>query len=671
MATQPSSGAALIAGRYAVDTAVPLAAGGGGLPSFLASDAKSVHHHLMAVQLQPGRPPPLEPLTTIARPADDDELPGVLAPLAHGPAPAPGGDQGYFLICPAPPGPALAPPGGGPPRPWSEQDLIGLLLRPAALALDRLNTLGVTHRGIRPDNLFHAGMGSAVVLGCAWAAPPASLQPAMYEPPYSAMCLPTGRGEGSIADDVYALGVTMLVLALGHNPLAALDEAAVIERKLALGTFEALVGNERLPASVTELARGMLAEDPDHRPPPALLADPAAARGRRLASRPARRALRPLDVGGIQAWNARTLAYAIARFPDTGAQLLRAGEVDQWLRRNLGDVGLAARVDEVVHLRGGADAARQGVAAPDAKFDPLVTLRAVVALDPLAPLCWRGTAFWPSGLGPALAEAQAMESPLLRQFEEIVSAEVIARWADLRSDRCDAGMLRMEGRQHRTWLRQRGSAGGTLRLCYGLNPLLPCASPLLAGQWVSRLTDLLPALESVAMRVDIRRTQPLDRDIVAFVAARSDTRLVSETDENSSPAAAALLPLRLLARLQEKLNAGKLPSLCLWLAQAGSAALDVWHGATRRAQVEQRLSALARNGELAPMLALLDDPAALEADRRAEQRAILEVQKIDKELARLADELAGNATSAQRLGKELCVGIGIVALVGAIGIVAL
>ena len=56
-----------------------------------------------------------------------------------------------------------------------------------AQALDQLQTLGLTHRAIRPDNLFVAAGGKAVVLGPGWGAPPAMHQPALFEPPYSAL----------------------------------------------------------------------------------------------------------------------------------------------------------------------------------------------------------------------------------------------------------------------------------------------------------------------------------------------------------------------------------------------------------------------------------------------------------------------------------------------------
>ena len=361
-------------------------------------------------------------LQTLTRPID-----GLLCPLAHGRAPGPLGQAGYFVICRAPPGPPLA----ASLRPWPEAALLDQFLRPAALVLEQLHANGLTHRAIRLNNLFQAAPGHPVVLGQAWAAPPAMHQPAVYEPPYSGACLPAGRGTGSIADDVYALGVVLLSLALGRVPLAELDDAAVVRRKLERGSYAALAGDERLPPVIADLVRGMLAEDPEHRPPPALLLDPAAARGRRVAARPPRHAQRPLRIAGIPVWDARTLANAIASEPDQGLHALRNGTALLWLRREVGEAGLAARIEDLLRHRvadGGAEEARS---------DAILTMRAVSLLDPLAPLCWRGINLWPDGLGALLAAAQDSDPASVTRLEELVATEATALWATSRPERCD------------------------------------------------------------------------------------------------------------------------------------------------------------------------------------------------------------------------------------------
>lgn len=219
----------------------------------------------MALRVQPGRPPRAGMMEALAGQTDS----GLLLPLAHGSV----GDS-YYVVCPAPPGPALS----QSQRPWSEAELLEQLLRPAAQALAMLAGRGVTHRAIRLENLFRAHPGAPVVLGAAWAAPPASLQSAIYEPPYVGQCSPVGRGNGNIADDVYALAVVMLALATGRVPMAGLDDASVLRQKLDVGSFQALAGGTRPPPLIADLARNMLAEDPEHRPPPDMLADPVAAR---------------------------------------------------------------------------------------------------------------------------------------------------------------------------------------------------------------------------------------------------------------------------------------------------------------------------------------------------------------------------------------------------------
>ncbi len=157
MANQPET---LIADRYAVLLAQPMPEAGGGLPTFAAKDRQTGDTALIAIQVRRDLPPASPRAANAGRPID-----GVLTPLAHGPAPGPRGEAGYFVVCPAPPGPPLA----GHLRPWPEAALIAHVLRPIALALEKLAARGVTHRAIRLDNVFEGPRGQPscwVRLGC-------------------------------------------------------------------------------------------------------------------------------------------------------------------------------------------------------------------------------------------------------------------------------------------------------------------------------------------------------------------------------------------------------------------------------------------------------------------------------------------------------------------------
>jgi hypothetical protein len=640
----------LIANQYVVDAKRKLAPVGG-LPAFAAVDSVNGRADLMAIQLQrqlPLRPRAFQALTT--------PIEGLLTPVAWGPA---GND--CYAICLAPPGPSVQ----GRSRPWPEMELMDCVLRPAAHVLEQLQHRSMTHRGIRLDNVFQSAPNQPVVLGTAWTSPPAMAQPALFEPPYSAMCLPTGRGDGSIADDVYALGVLLLCLALRRVPLAQLDDGALLRRKLELGSYAALVGDERLPPIVGDLVRGMLAEDPEHRPTPTLLLDPASARGRRVAARPPRRAQRSMILGSGEAWDARSLALALAVEPEQALVALRSNAVEQWLRRGLGDGQLAGRIEELVrHRTLGAPGDRGGEAA--------LLMRAIALLDPLAPLCWRGMALWPDGIGPALAAAHGSNPDVAANLEEIVIGEEAGSWAALRPDRCDVIALRVAARQHHSSLRYRNKKAALLRLVYVLNPLMPCASSLIQRRWVARLADLLPALEELGSQPDRRQTEPVDAHIAAFIAARLERRLDEELcAENSSGATASLAQLRTLAQLQVRLHPRPLPALAAWLAARAGPVLATWHNRGRRGEVEERLKALAGAGFLAPILQALEDPVGHGEDARQAQEAMHELSRIDAELAQIATGAQARAAEAARLGQEIAAGFGLTALATVLAMAAL
>ncbi len=645
----------LIADRYAVLLAQPLPEAGGGLPCFAAKDRQTGDTSLIAIQVRRNAPARARPLQILAHPIDN-----LLGPLGHGPAPAQRGEAGYFVICPAPPGPPLA----GRLRPWTEAALIAFALRPIALALEKLAGHNLTHRAIRLNNVFEGQRGQPLVLGAAWAAPAAMHQPALFEAPYSAMCHPAGRGDGTIADDVYALGVLLLTLALGRPPMVEQDDAAVLRRKLELGSHGALVGEERLPPMIADLLRGMLAEDPEHRPSPALLLDPGVARSRRVAARPPRRAQRALPVGNAAVWDARSLAHALNAEPDQGIGALRSGGAVQWLRRGVGDAALATHVDEVV---------RQRLSDPgggESRGDTMMLMGAVAVIDPLAPLCWRGVALWPDGLGALLAAAPG-DPALAGSLEDLISVEAAASWASLRPERCDLPMLRLEARQNRAWLATRGLAGGLPRLTYLLNALLPCAAPLLADRWVARLADLPAALEAAIPANP--KAAPLEAHLAAFVAARGDSRLETETNAltGTGQDPMTLAGLRLLTELQVRYHPRPLPALAGWVAGEAGPMVALWANRTRRRELTGQMKALGSAGQLLPMLALLEDPPGRAVDAAGAHVAAAELNRVEAELQAIAAGSAERRGTAARIGQEIAAGVGLLALAAMLALAVL
>ena len=644
----------LIAGLYKADPARPVS-GFDGASAFVARGVDAAEEFL-AIESPAGMAPRALALKALA----NQPIPGLMAPLAHGPAKLPGRRPAYYVVTPSPPGQSLlgrSLPGRSlvpPSRAWSEAALLALVLRPVAAALERLAARGVTHRAIRPDNLFQAAPDEPVVLGPAWSTPPASRQPALYEPPYVAQCRASGRGEGGIAEDIYALGVVLIVLALGREPLADEEPEAIVRRKLALGSFAAIAAEERLPGELSGLVRAMLAEDPGQRPLPAELLDPVFARGRRAPHQFARRAPEPLVVGAHEAFLPRSLAHALAETPQVGIRLLRLGVVDRWLRRSLGDPALAQAVEQVTQRR--ARDATEG----EERADALLLMRAVAVLDPLAPLAWRGISFWPDGLGPMLAEGDAA-SPIA----EIIETEVLAAWAACRAGREPSAALSMEARRLRALAQRGGLGGGLKRLGYFLNPLMSCRSPLIGEQIAVTIPALLTALDGSAAEPDRRRDPPMDAEIAAFILARASGGLEADLTRlapSSEVLEKALVPLRVFAALQVSTRAGPLPRLGRWLATQAEPLLGSWKERSRRKTMQEQLSALAERGDLAAMLKVVEDPSARARDTEGLKEAERTLKGIDDELARIASGAPLRAEKARQLGQEIAAGAGLAAL---------
>jgi serine/threonine protein kinase len=104
-----------------------------------------------------------------------------------------------------------------------------------------------------------------LVFGQCVSTPPAVTQPVVYETIESGLAAPTGRGKGSLSDDMYSVGVTTLALLIGHSPCLGLSDDEIISRKFEMGSYWALLGDERVSLTMMEPLRGLLNDNPQKR----------------------------------------------------------------------------------------------------------------------------------------------------------------------------------------------------------------------------------------------------------------------------------------------------------------------------------------------------------------------------------------------------------------------
>ena len=626
-------------------------------PAFAAICAERQGESFFALVSDQALPPRYELIEKLAALRVDN----VLTPVAWGLVDLPGLPPGSFAtVFERPNAARIVGAMSEPIAPLSSDVILRGVLPSMARALQAFAGARITHRAIRPSNLFYDGAKREVMLGDAVSAPAAFGQPDSFETIEGAMALPYCRGAGTSADDLYALGVTIVALLLGRDPGAGMEPREMLRAKIERGSFMTLIGQARLPPELIEIIRGLLIDEVRER---WTIEDVDNwLQGRRLKPRPQNAsgvmATRPFEFGGRGSYTARAVAHAFAGDAAAAARAIRSTDFEIWLQRSLADEKRSVAV-AAVRADGGEARAHAGQ-------DLRLTARTCIALDPLAPIRYGDFAASVDSLGIALLAAFNGRLSL-QTIGEILTARLPQFWLSAQ------GSLRpelhaMNAAKPFDLMRRFAEDGrlgfGLERVLYELNPMLHCLSPLIQAEHVSEAPQILDALERAAARGAVGETL-LDRHLAAFIAARCPQIAKDALDFlNGTPRQRALGTLAVLATLQAAHGPATLPALGKLIAGQASTLVDMFHSRERRARLLTEISKLAGRGTLNDLFWLVNGSSERSRDMLGFAAARQEYAAIERSLALIRRGEVTRAAEAANLGGSASViAAGLAALV--------
>jgi hypothetical protein len=531
--------------------------------------------------------------------------------------------------------------------PLSADDVMRKILPPLVATLRAFADARITHRAIRPNNLFHQGQARQLMFGDAVSAPPGMAQPLAYETIEGGMAQPHCRGTGTSGDDLYALGVTVVFLLMGKDTTVAVDPQVLLRTKIDRGSFMAIVGNSRLPPESSELVRGLLNDDVRER---WTIEDVENwLQGRRLKPRQQSpssvTATRPFDFAGRACYTARAVGDAFAKDPSAAARAIRSTEFEIWLQRSLAD---EKRSQAVASVRSDLSDSRSNLAQ-----DLRLTARTCIALDPTAPIRYGDFAIAVDTLNYALVGAFNGRGSL-QTIGEMLTARLPQVWIAFQNSALPPHLLALTTAKPFEMLRRFAEdprAGfGLERVLYELNPAMHCLSPVIQGDHVSEVSELLAALEAAAVRGALGEGF-IDRHIAAFIATHS-RHLGRECFDflGGSSRQRVLGTLGILAHLQGAHGPVTVPALGKLIAGQAVSLVDMFHSQQRRTRVKAEIAKLAEKGALNDLFWLLNGSSEPARDAHDFAVAQQEYAAIEKALAQLRRSEASRPARAIEVG---------------------
>ena len=610
--------------------------------AFEANDSKGAYANLFALICIPGMAVRVDVIEQIIR----QRIPGILTLMDYGIIDWPIlGKKTPALVYERPTGGRVSTVMSEEPSTYNNIEHMMVSVDGIIEGLEQLSNRGITHRSLRHNNLFFSDeTRKNVVLGDLVSASSGFDQPVVYETIEKGMADEGGRGNGLLEDDMYAFGVTIAFMSQNQVPIDNHSKEEIIVSKIENSTFQTIVGKEVITPKVLDIMRGLLIDNPENR----WSFEEVLKWQNGLPNKPSgttisHEAHRPIEFGGFNHSYPRTLAYSMALRPEESINLIRGGTIERWIKKDFMDGTLTPSFTSDLE-----EAKSQSERTKEA--DAVLLSHVVMILDPQAPIRYKSISYMPDAFGTALV-AENIRGGDFKHLIESVTNQVPNIWNQINEDRPNLSHMWSEGTNYgrlRSHLQKAGYGYGIERCLYELNWDIPCQSPLFEREYILNIEDILPALNKIEQSID-PKTNPVDRHIAAFVAARV-TKISIEPflQEIGDPdeALQTLGALKLLASLQKQYGPDILTGLSKWIGGQMGPIIKLYQSRSTQKHLETEVPKVVRNGNLSELLELLDNPETRLTDASEYEIAIEAFRVAQDEIKKVEHDMGPNSDIA-------------------------
>lgn len=505
--------------------------------------------------------------------------------------------------------------------------------------VETLKGYGLTHRAIRPDNLFFKNKEyNEIILGDCLASFPAFYQPNAYETIESLMSFAFGRGNGTEKNDLYAIGATCLRLLMEKEPLSDISTAEAIRIKMKKGSYAALTTEEKIPSNMlnfNNMFKGMLDDNVDTRWNFIQIYNFLEGKNQYIGiSNPTEKIKRSLTINGEKCYSAKDVAYNLYLNPTEAWDLIKNKKLSEWIKSGLENEDLYAEAEKICSQIN--ETSSQGI----------IIAEFCLLLDPNAPIHLRDISIFPDGVSKAIFYC-IRHNINYDNFKDLFSSDLLRNWYIKQVNlRAPSNISEVKININRNDI-----GYGLDRIIYDLDDDLPCLSPLIGKEYVTNAARVLKALDKnyAAIKGTIL---PYDKNLIAFLRSKLgkkiDGILLDLNSQKESLQISAII--RLYADMQKNYGPIQVINLGQWLSSVSKPIIESYHNLKTQKKVEKSLVKVSKSGKIIEIYQALEDSEIKEKDNEQYKKTkkeimslIYEKNKILTQSNKIIEEAKNNA----------------------------